>query len=57
MSGDLTGLCLYMALFGCRELINAGEGLDDLDAMASRFHYLCMEGNVGTSCMTWIWNS
>ena len=40
-----------MALFGCRELINIG-------CMAwmiwMQWHG---EGNVGTYCMTWIWNN
>ena len=38
-----------MELFGCRELIVNGGG----------FVFGCngMEGNVGTSCMTWIWNN
>ena len=40
-----------MALFGCRELINVGEAWLEL------FGCNGMEGNVGTSCMTWIWNN
>ena len=39
-----------MALFGCSKFINVGE------AWLGGFGCNGMEGNVSTSCMTWIWN-